>query len=150
EIDARNNPHTNFLDPALIDDAYDYNRDARVNATDQIIARNNQTNFLSDLNLITPGGAPPVIAALHAAPEALPPERADVWSGRRWAPPPRTAFHTDEALASLDVEATPQQAHLHERPMQVSYFRTEEPEPTSIDELMEDVELLKSLAHRAS
>ena len=52
EIGARNNPHW-FLDPALVDDAYDYNRDKKVDATDQIIARNNQTFFLNDLELIT-------------------------------------------------------------------------------------------------
>jgi len=32
---------------------YDYNRDKKADATDQIIARNNQTFFLNDLNLIT-------------------------------------------------------------------------------------------------
>ena len=52
EIMARNNPH-HFLDPAPVDDQYDYHRDRKVNATDEIIARNNGTNFLTRLNLIT-------------------------------------------------------------------------------------------------
>ncbi len=53
---ARNNPR-NFLQPAEIDFAYDYNRDQRVSATDVLLARNNQTNFLTALALIDlPGG----------------------------------------------------------------------------------------------
>ncbi len=52
EIGARNNPHS-FLNPAAIDDVFDFNRDSRVNAADQIIARNNQTFFLNALQLIT-------------------------------------------------------------------------------------------------
>ena len=55
---ARDNPH-NFLNRALVDDAFDYNRDSLVNAQDIGIARDNPTNFLSDLNLITvPAAAP--------------------------------------------------------------------------------------------
>ncbi len=55
---ARNNPR-NFLDPAEIDYAYDYNRDQRVNATDVLLARNNVTNFLNALRLLdlSAGGA---------------------------------------------------------------------------------------------
>ena len=41
------------LNPAAIDDPCDYNRDGLVNGTDQIIARNNQTNPLTMLRLIT-------------------------------------------------------------------------------------------------
>jgi len=48
---ARNNTR-NFLNPAGIDFAYDYNRDRRVNATDVLLARNNVTNFLSALKLL--------------------------------------------------------------------------------------------------
>ncbi|MBW7991460.1 MAG: hypothetical protein FVQ84_15810 [Planctomycetes bacterium] len=51
ELGALNNPH--FFIPTSIDDDYDYNRDSWVDATDQIIARNNQTNYETDLNLIT-------------------------------------------------------------------------------------------------
>ena len=55
---ARDNPH-NFLDRALVDDGFDYNRDSLVNAQDIGIARDNPTNFLNDLNLITvPAAAP--------------------------------------------------------------------------------------------
>jgi hypothetical protein len=49
---TRDNPH-NFLDPAELDDAYDFNRDALVNATDVILARDNATNFLTALRLIS-------------------------------------------------------------------------------------------------
>ncbi len=48
---ARNNPH-GLLDPAPVDDPYDYNRDKQVNPTDVLLARNNTTNFLSALKLI--------------------------------------------------------------------------------------------------
>jgi len=54
---ARNNPH-NFLNPAGIDDPYDYNRDGRVNVTDVLLARGNQTGFQGGLRLISvPGRA---------------------------------------------------------------------------------------------
>ncbi len=49
---ARDN-HRNFLDPAPVDFRFDFNRNARVNATDMLIARNNQTHFLNALRLIT-------------------------------------------------------------------------------------------------
>ncbi len=52
EIVARNFQHS-AVDPALIDDKYDYNRDGLVDGTDQIIARENQTNPLTMLRLIT-------------------------------------------------------------------------------------------------
>jgi hypothetical protein len=48
---ARNFYHSP-LNPAAIDDPYDYNRDGLVNGTDQIIARNSQTNPLTMLRLI--------------------------------------------------------------------------------------------------
>ena len=51
EIGVRNNPAT-FLNPAAIDDPYDYNRDQRVDLADEIIARNNSTTFLNALELI--------------------------------------------------------------------------------------------------
>ncbi|MEM1097918.1 MAG: hypothetical protein AAGH92_03920 [Planctomycetota bacterium] len=57
EVGVRRNLH-NFLDPALIDDVYDYTRDARVSAADQRIARHNRTNFLDRLDLITPPSDP--------------------------------------------------------------------------------------------
>ncbi|MBN1764062.1 MAG: thrombospondin type 3 repeat-containing protein [Sedimentisphaerales bacterium] len=49
---VRDNPK-NFLDPAAIDDLYDFNRDKNVNALDFGIARDNATNFLTALELIT-------------------------------------------------------------------------------------------------
>ena len=48
---ARQNPR-NFLDPAPIDFAYDFNRDTFVNISDENIARQNATNFLTDLELL--------------------------------------------------------------------------------------------------
>jgi len=52
EIVARRFQHS-AVNPASIDDPYDYNRDGLVNATDQMIARSNQTNPLTMLRLIT-------------------------------------------------------------------------------------------------
>jgi len=65
EIAARNFQHS-ALNPALIDDPYDYNRDGLVNGTDQIIARENQTNPLTMLRLIE---APAVDVILKGATE---------------------------------------------------------------------------------
>ncbi|MEM7312200.1 MAG: Calx-beta domain-containing protein, partial [Planctomycetota bacterium] len=58
-VQTRDNPH-NFLNPALIDDVHDFNRDKRVNATDIIIARDNATFFLNALKLITPVSSAPI------------------------------------------------------------------------------------------
>ncbi|KKM28035.1 hypothetical protein LCGC14_1568760, partial [marine sediment metagenome] len=63
EIGARNFYH-GPMNQAAVDDVYDYNRDKQVNGTDQIIARNNQTNPLTMLRLIT---APAVDAAIEQA-----------------------------------------------------------------------------------
>jgi hypothetical protein len=49
---ARNNPHSP-LNPAPLDDAYDFNRDGLVNVTEIALARANQTSPLSMLRLIT-------------------------------------------------------------------------------------------------
>ncbi|HYW80118.1 MAG TPA: hypothetical protein VE890_11105, partial [Thermoguttaceae bacterium] len=51
EILARNFQRS-AVDPAGIDDPYDYNRDGLVDGTDQILARSNQTNPLTMLRLI--------------------------------------------------------------------------------------------------
>lgn len=50
---AANNPKT-AEDPAAIDFAYDYNRDALVDATDQALASSNLTNATTALKLIQP------------------------------------------------------------------------------------------------
>ena len=53
EISVRNNQATLAVNPAGIDDAYDFNRDKKVGPTDQIIGRNNGTNSSTALQLIT-------------------------------------------------------------------------------------------------
>ncbi len=56
-LGVRDNQRT-FLDPAPIDFPFDYDRNARVDATDMLIARNNTTHLLNALRLITaPGSA---------------------------------------------------------------------------------------------
>ena len=55
-LDTRNNPHP-FWYPADIATEYDFNRDRRVNAIDTLIARNNQTWALTELELIDLSGA---------------------------------------------------------------------------------------------
>ena len=50
---ARNNPqNATEGHQAALDSRYDYNRDMRVNATDMLIARSNQTHLLNALKLI--------------------------------------------------------------------------------------------------
>jgi len=66
---ARDNPH-NFLDRALIGDAYDINRDSFVDGSDLAAVRDNSTNFLSALKLITAPVAGPV--SLFAASLVMP------------------------------------------------------------------------------
>ena len=51
EAAARNDPH-NFLSRATISNPHDYNRDGRVDATDQLIARANATNDKTTLELL--------------------------------------------------------------------------------------------------
>lgn len=64
ELGARNNPRT-FASPAPINFAWDYNRDGKVNATDEIIARNGATTASTSLKLITvPAAAPALSLAL--------------------------------------------------------------------------------------
>ena len=52
EIEVRNNPHTIFLNPAAIDNNYDFDRDSKVGPTDAIIVRDNGTSSQTALNLI--------------------------------------------------------------------------------------------------
>jgi subtilisin-like proprotein convertase family protein len=52
EIRARANSRS-LLNPALLDNIFDYNRDRQVNATDQILARANITSPLTALRLIS-------------------------------------------------------------------------------------------------
>ena len=54
ELAARTDLH-NFLNPAAVTNAHDFNRDGRVDATDEIIARNSQTTAANALQLIHPG-----------------------------------------------------------------------------------------------
>ncbi|NQU25209.1 MAG: lamin tail domain-containing protein [Candidatus Nealsonbacteria bacterium] len=49
---TRNNPRDLATSPASVTFPYDFDRDMCVNATDVLLARNNQTNFLNALELI--------------------------------------------------------------------------------------------------
>jgi len=51
-INLRANPHTLKLDPAAIDDDYDFNRDRKVGPTDEVICRNHATYGVGALQLI--------------------------------------------------------------------------------------------------
>ncbi|MCK4275121.1 MAG: hypothetical protein KAX78_01300, partial [Phycisphaerae bacterium] len=53
EVAVRNNPRTLANNPAAIDDNYDFNRDRKVSPTDAIICRNNGTNSMTALQLIS-------------------------------------------------------------------------------------------------
>ena len=53
EVGVRNNQATLAVNPAGIDDTYDFNRDKKVGPTDQVISRNNGTNSSTALQLIT-------------------------------------------------------------------------------------------------
>lgn len=70
---ARANPR-NFANPADIDFAFDYNRDGRVNAADQLIARYHSTNYLTALKLLDTPGLDETLTAsqFHAAPATQP------------------------------------------------------------------------------
>ena len=63
---ARNDPHT-FLNPAPADDAHDFNRDKKVNATDELIVRHYTTTGQTALKLITASESLPA-AALASVP----------------------------------------------------------------------------------
>ncbi|HRZ91467.1 MAG TPA: hypothetical protein P5022_01035, partial [Candidatus Paceibacterota bacterium] len=52
ESGARLHPR-NFMNPAPVDDWYDYSRDGRVDVSDENLARRHATNFLTALQLIT-------------------------------------------------------------------------------------------------
>jgi hypothetical protein len=80
---ARDNPH-NILNPAAIDNSFDFNRDTYVDGSDLVIIRDNNTNIVTDLNLIT------------AFPPAAPP------SSNPGAPP---TFPTDPYLDGIDPTA---------------------------------------------
>jgi len=84
---VRDNPH-NFLNPALITDAYDINRDERVDAIDYGLVRDNATNFLNDLNLITPPEA-------AAAPEEAAPTQVMLTTSPETTPSPTTQSVTE-------------------------------------------------------
>src|SRR5207248_7656259 len=53
ELAARSDPH-NFMNAATITNAHDFNRDGRVDATDQLLARINGTNAATALLLLKP------------------------------------------------------------------------------------------------
>jgi len=120
ELAARGHPHT-FLNPATIDNPFDYNRDGKVNATDEIIARNHATTADSQLRLITIPREQPMLpvsaaslasATLPAIPTARPRSTADRRLGGRLRPErveavmarigrDWTALGADRAMASI-------------------------------------------------
>ena len=53
QIGVRNNPHSLGVNPATIQDAYDFDRDGKVGPTDHILCRNNGTNSSTALKLIS-------------------------------------------------------------------------------------------------
>ena len=69
---ARNDPH-GFTNPATISDVNDFNRDGRVDATDQLVARNNIGTSLLDLQ------APVTAMAVSASQPAGAPSSQDVY-----------------------------------------------------------------------
>jgi len=54
EIGVRNNPASISVNPAEIDNPYDFNRDRKVSPTDMILCRNNGTSSATALQLIIP------------------------------------------------------------------------------------------------
>lgn len=73
QIGTRNNRHT-LANPAPLWDEYDFDRDLRVNATDELLARSNRTDFGNALQLITaigdiPGGT--VVESIVFSPERI-------------------------------------------------------------------------------
>src|SRR5207253_11065294 len=74
QLAPRNSPKTLFpvSNQASITFAYDYNRDKKVGAADQLIARSSLTNVTNALRLITVPASPLVVAApLKLAPSGL-------------------------------------------------------------------------------
>jgi hypothetical protein len=53
EVVARQDPHKTFGNPATLEVHCDFNRDARADTYDELIARNFCTNFLNELRLIS-------------------------------------------------------------------------------------------------
>ncbi|GAF84673.1 unnamed protein product, partial [marine sediment metagenome] len=53
QIAVRNSPHTLGVNPAAVDNAYDFNRDKKVGPTDAVICRNNGTSSATALQLIS-------------------------------------------------------------------------------------------------
>lgn len=99
-IGTRNNTH-GPLNPAAIDDRFDFNRDRLVNATDLVIARDHATSPLSALRLITPNGALPSAPPLRHGPSP----RSRLESLRDGSVTARKfdSMRHDAALAALDA-----------------------------------------------
>ena len=57
ELKIRSNP-ANLLNPASITNPYDVNRDRKVDGADQLVARANSTNYISELRMVTAPLAP--------------------------------------------------------------------------------------------
>lgn len=94
---ARDNPHT-VLNRALIDDAFDFNRDSLVNILDLGIARDNSTNVLTALKLfaVPDGVTTGLKAAMWLAPDF--PSRRSTAGTVSAAPPADIISTPDVAL----------------------------------------------------
>jgi hypothetical protein len=75
ELAARNDPHS-FLNPASVTNPHDYNRDGRVDAIDQIIARNNLTDVTTALKLLSMPQSLAAAVQAPATPSPLKPRKA--------------------------------------------------------------------------
>lgn len=63
QLAIRANPR-NLLNPAVVDNPYDINRDRKVDGTDQLISRSFPTNYATELRLITASANP--VTAIEA------------------------------------------------------------------------------------
>jgi hypothetical protein len=95
---ARNDPHRNFLNPAGIANVADFNRDGRVDTTDEIIARAHTTTFLTDLVLLSL----PLPASAPAAPEPT------LAAGLAVEPDPPTVALVAEPAPAMDPTLLPE------------------------------------------
>jgi hypothetical protein len=86
---ARNNPHNAVPFPAELVNRFDYNRDCRVSAVDQILARNNITTGATKLQLIA---APAIVPTARIQAQGLAAVFDNVTAGEPIAAPDKRLF----------------------------------------------------------